>query len=459
MPPEQPIVPVTPPQTPLSPLSQPEQHKFNFWETDPKRNFAPWFLKFCLVLTILGIAIGGYFKYQAYQSYKTSLSLVATSTDEFANWQTYRNEEDGFEFRYPKNLIFRQRYATTTREGVDFYDFGENGLVTYGLSLDVGPYIPKAVEIYGVKLEAEDFNCNYSGVGETINLDGVDASVSLASGPGSGTPGTYRICADKNGIRYNFQAIEKEGLPTTRKILSTFKFIEPTIRANKVGTHVTVYKDDKILFEYDEVEEKMPGNYWTNLPYNLAPSPDGQSVAYIDKEGLKIFDIVKNSHELLLFHPIIAKNSFKFEYFEPRWSADGEYILFSQAFYEGNGNNVINVKTKKYVPILSDAPKSYISWSPQGATLVWFGNAEFNSSGLWVADFNNLNDITTVKAKNIAEVFGKGQANFHSVDFNGDNSLIFTYAKENELWPPRFKAKSNLDGSGFVILEELQLNN
>lgn len=65
-----------------TPIPQPtEKQPFNFLETDPKRNFAPWFLIFCAVLIIAGLSIAGYFKYQAYQNYKAGMEVIEVTQE------------------------------------------------------------------------------------------------------------------------------------------------------------------------------------------------------------------------------------------------------------------------------------------------------------------------------------------------------------------------------------------
>ena len=248
--------------------------------------------------------------------------------------------------------------------------------------------------------------------------------------------------------------------PIANQILSTFKFIEPkNIYAIKTGAHVVVYRKDEVLFEYDEVDEKYKsGNHWIDLPHNMAPSRDSQKIAYIDKDGLKIFEINKKSHNLLIPHPITNETSYRHEYYEPSWSADGKYILFTQALYEGNSQYVIDVQTKKYAADINYQPSSKVHWSPTNAVLVWGESREYGDYGLWVADFNNTSEISSIKPKNIAEIFNQGKANFHSTYFDETGNLIFTYSPEGTpWWPPKFKATANLDGSGFRIIEEVKI--
>ena len=101
MPPEQ-----TPP---------PQPEPFNFFETNPKKNFAPWFIKLIVVLIAVGLGATGALWQFAYNNYQYGLSALESSEEQIlaikqqraenptANWQTYYNEKYGFEVKYPND--------------------------------------------------------------------------------------------------------------------------------------------------------------------------------------------------------------------------------------------------------------------------------------------------------------------------------------------------------------------
>lgn len=67
--------------------------------------------KFILILLILSVVFAGAFVYQRRQTKKESAEQKAVETSKTQkdiNWKTYRNEQFGFEFQYPQDLIIRE---------------------------------------------------------------------------------------------------------------------------------------------------------------------------------------------------------------------------------------------------------------------------------------------------------------------------------------------------------------
>ena len=73
-----------------TPIPQPES--FNFLETNPKKNFAPWFLKFCGVLITVGLATAGYFKYPSYRNLIADIDAVSNIQELFIERKLLRQD-------------------------------------------------------------------------------------------------------------------------------------------------------------------------------------------------------------------------------------------------------------------------------------------------------------------------------------------------------------------------------
>ena len=102
----------------------PQPEPFNFLETDPKKNFAPWFIKFCLILVAIGLGVIGGLWQLSYNSYQYDSNVLENSDE-----QTYVNNSFGFSIGLPEswsgytvNQIKEDIYdisgKTTTNNGV-----------------------------------------------------------------------------------------------------------------------------------------------------------------------------------------------------------------------------------------------------------------------------------------------------------------------------------------------------
>lgn len=209
-----------------SPTSQPEP--FNFWETNPKKNFAPWFLKFVLILIAAGLgAIGALWQF-SYNNYQYGLNALEKSEEQIvaikqeraqnptANWQTYRNEEYGFEIKIPEDWSIVQHDAWSL---YFISSSTSNKLQNNCLGNSYG-CIP---ELRGNDMEFRNVDDRYEkgqpwsevmiGQNKWYRYEMQDLHHNIA----------YQI--QKNGKSYNFEMTYTEEA-RFNQILSTFRFIE-----------------------------------------------------------------------------------------------------------------------------------------------------------------------------------------------------------------------------------------
>lgn len=242
------------------------------------------------------------------------------------------------------------------------------------------------------------------------------------------------------------------------------------IYAVKIKNKSTVFKRSlqkgtlTKIFEFNENEEAdKSGNLWAGLPPNLALSPDKNQLAFIDQEGLKIYDlssgksrnlILKINHKNKQETPSWSVSALKetYDLARPLWSADGKYISFLESHEEDASFGLIEVESGNYLSTILSGGYQNLTWSPIGHSFVKpFSEANLDS-GLHVSSDN----IT--KTIDISKKINKGNAFFFEANFSPDaQKLVFIYSDKaigEKIPDSQVLAIANSDGQTFTILKE-----
>lgn len=190
-----------------------------------------WLPLIIVVLAIAGLAI--YFNWPKEKQFPEIVVPQSETPEIPEDWKTYRNEEYGFEFRYPEDWLFEVSPGGNDIHLSNFQSsskpfFCDTGFI--GLEIQAGhPKDPNQDFSLFVKSQLVESGLGPQGSLEEIMIGSHPGFRVQYSGWVSGCVGPgYFIEQDKNRYIYVFTGAENldEGNKMFNQIIYTFKFIE-----------------------------------------------------------------------------------------------------------------------------------------------------------------------------------------------------------------------------------------
>jgi len=164
-----------------------------------------------IIVIVIVVVGGGYWVYQSITPSGEPTKEGQITEDRIAGWKTYRNEEYGFEIKYPDSWLARE--------------FVSNPGQIFGIVFSEKEGTEKSVDvqIFAFSETIEDFTKGAEKVTDVRERFSVGNYPALLLGPEGAMGGSLRIFKDGKmfGISCHYSALE-----TWREMFPTFKFLQ-----------------------------------------------------------------------------------------------------------------------------------------------------------------------------------------------------------------------------------------
>lgn len=295
--------------------------------------------------------------------------------DDLSDWETYRNEEYGFEFQYPSYLYINSQLnnqsltddiVTLTSQDFQLISGGtEDGAVQQGFMLRMSEVDDPSFNKDNFISDRCSFATNYS-ICEHRTIDGY-SSVFLSN---ENTNSATLFVKKENviydlEIRFSPYETEQEYERLFGQILSTFRFLDnsqDTIQIENGNAYLIQEDEQQLLADKNDFKE---ASYAPPITFTDALiSPDQRKILLIAQGGISAN---------LLFYSDLNNISFKYinTVSQAMWSHNSQYVAFTSTIADAGGNYYLGIYDTNSHQTVDVSEQSSIRGIPSYSNIRW----------------------------------------------------------------------------------------